>query len=173
MIDLGPAPIAIEARAAISEGAWYRSVATTGTGEGGAVFGRAAEEYDVSGRILSRLNEPLFQKLRSFLRLESGWDSYGARTVSPRALETALAFLAHMAGRPRPSIVPTVRGGIQFEWHNGPIDVELECLPSGHAQLAAEDSVSGESVERWVMPGHIAVEEWLNRMNAVAAHAAQ
>lgn len=164
MIDLGHAPVAIEAPAAVSEAAWYRTSAASGTGQGGAVFGRIAEESEVLGRASSRLGEPFIRKLRSLLRLEPGWDSYGARPISTHAVETALAFLAQTAGGPGPSIVPTVRGGIQLEWHNGRIDVEIECLPSGHAQLAAEDSDSGASAERWVMPGHIAVDEWLAKL---------
>lgn len=164
MIDLGHAPVAIEAPAAISEAAWYRTSAANGTGQGGVLFGRIAEEAEGLGRASSRLAEPYVRKLWSLLRLEPGWDSYGACPISPRAVETALAFLAQTASVPRPSIVPTVRGGIQLEWHDGRIDVEIECLPSGHAQLAAEDADSGACAERWVMPGHIAVDEWLAKL---------
>jgi hypothetical protein len=172
MIDLLSAPTAIEAPAAITDSAWYRNSAASGTGQGGAVFGRNADEPDEAARVSPRLSEPVLRRLRELLRLEAGWDSYGARRVSERAVLTALAFLARRT-HPRPSVVPTVRGGIQLEWHNGRVDVEVECLPNGAAQLAAEDSETGEYVERWVMPGHIAVEEWLDRLAATSTRAVQ
>jgi hypothetical protein len=77
---------------------------------------------------------------------------------------TALAFLFQSAAYPRPSIVPTSKGGIQLEWHIGLIDVEIECMPTGHAQLSGDDADSGESVERWVAPGHIAIDAWLAKL---------
>ena len=165
MIDfMAQEPVSLEASATITGTSWYP--AASGSGEGGAVFGRNKGEPEL-GRPFgggSSLGESVLRKLWSLMRLEPGWDSYDARSISPDAVRTAIAFLVQSASRARPSIVPTSKGGIQLEWHDGLVDVEIECMPSGHAQLVGEDAESGETVERWVAPGHIAVEDWLAKL---------
>lgn len=64
------------------------------------------------------------EKLESLRLLKSNWDSYGAASISPEAIATASQFL-------QPDIVPTSQGGIQLEWHNFGIDLEIEITPAG------------------------------------------
>jgi hypothetical protein len=168
MIDLmAQSSVVIEAPAGISENAWYP--AARGAGGGGAALdrseGRAELGHPSRGR--SYLAESVL-RLWALMRLEPGWDSYGAQVISPRAVEAALAFLVQSSTKPRPSVVPTSNGGIQLEWHNGRIDIEIECMPNGNVQLSCEDADSGESVERWVAPGHIAVDDWLAKLRPQA-----
>ena len=167
MIDfVAHAPASIEAAAGITEHVWYRAAAASGTGGVGTVFGASDADPDLvrATRTRAKYSEGLRQQLQSLLRMELGWDSYGAQAVSPRAVETALAFLSRLLALPQPSIVPTPAGGIQLEWHDGRVDIEIECSPEGHAQLSAEDVASGESVERWVVPGHTAIDAWLGKL---------
>lgn len=104
------------------------------------------------------------QQLVSLLKLESGWDSYGAPPISPIATQQAHVFLVTSKSPRRPSIVPTAKGGVQLEWHDGDVDVEIECLPSGSAKFYAEESVTREVVERWVVPGHPVIAAWLQKL---------
>jgi hypothetical protein len=165
MIDLLSTPAAIEAPAAVSGDAWYPMFAASGAGKGGAVFGCTVEHNEIPTRASPGFANPLVRRLQQYLRLEQGWNSYDAPPVSQRAVQTALAHLAQMAGRPRPSLVPTSQGGIQLEWHGAQVDIEVECLPSGHARLVAEDCRTEEYVECWVIPGHIEIENWLDRLH--------
>ena len=56
-------------------------------------------------------------KVRQF-PTETNWDSYGAEPTSQRAMVSAILMLHAMeaAGLPCPFPVPTVSGGIEFEW---------------------------------------------------------
>jgi hypothetical protein len=155
------APVSIEAPAGVSDENWYH-VQAGGSGESAGTVFRVGEPLpdllNATGR------RELLLHLWSLLRLERGWDSYGAREVSPRAVERALAFLSLLPPGMRPAVVPASQGGIQLEWHDGQADIEIECLPSGNARLSAEDETTGETVERWVVPGHPAVDSWLSRL---------
>ena len=48
---------------------------------------------------------------------------------------------------PAPSIVPTVRGGLQLEWHQTQIDLEVEITPHGTIHLAYENFAEGREWE--------------------------
>jgi hypothetical protein len=59
--------------------------------------------------------------------LPAGWDSYGAPPLRRDAGHFALEIL-HGVMRPRtpaPQVVPSSAGGIQLEWHEKGIDLEL------------------------------------------------
>jgi hypothetical protein len=67
-------------------------------------------------------------RVNEFLRLPENWDGYGARTVKldwvVEALRLALEIIR--SDTPPPSFGPTTSGGIQFEWHENEIDLEVE-----------------------------------------------
>ncbi len=75
------------------------------------------------------------------LRLDEGWDSYGARRIEPRAVLGGLDLLAAAMheGVPIPLVVPAPRGGVQLEWHFPTGDAEVEILPDSTFSLYAED----------------------------------
>lgn len=78
----------------------------------------------------------LLKQIDSFASLEANWDSYGAEQIDPGVIDHAKRLIRSIAllvpdHTPAPSVVPTSRGGVQFEWHIGGVDVEIEIHPDG------------------------------------------
>jgi hypothetical protein len=69
-------------------------------------------------------------RLRDLQRLLNE-PAYEVPTPDPDALERALSELARFMriDTPTPSVVPTYDGGVQFVWHKGGWDVEVEVGP--------------------------------------------
>ena len=58
------------------------------------------------------------------LDLREGWNSHSAKPVEARNAVRAVELLFQLreTGAPPPVVVPTVRGGIQLEWHANGVD---------------------------------------------------
>lgn len=82
------------------------------------------------------------EQIVALLRLEADWDSYGAQPVRFQAAIAALDLMLELIGESTcpPSIVPTVDGGIQIEWHVRGIDLEIEMMDFRNASLFVYDS---------------------------------
>lgn len=67
------------------------------------------------------------QGLNRVAGLQADWDSYGALTVSQPTLEVAFAVLAEiMKGHSTlPQIGASVEGGVEFEWHQPGVGLEI------------------------------------------------
>lgn len=71
------------------------------------------------------------RRLEELGRLEAGWDGAGSRPPDPPALVAAVAlvrlFSAWATLRPvcPPQIVPVAGGGLQLEWHEQGLDLEV------------------------------------------------
>src|SRR6266496_3882486 len=91
---------------------------------------------------------PTVEAMHRLLRLEEGWDSYGARRIEPKAVDSARNLLIRTAKpeTPPPIVVPSPRGGVQLEWHMNGIDLEVEAFPEGRFSVYVERP--GESIER-------------------------
>lgn len=79
----------------------------------------------------------VLERMNELLELQPNWDSYGARCLKEQAFETALEILGTVM-RPNtspPTVVPTVEGGIQLEWHQNDIDLEVEVKPEGQVLM--------------------------------------
>lgn len=101
--------------------------------------GRWAQGHDIDLWWLEAVGD----RLQTLVDLPANWNSRGARRVTAQAVRTALAVLVNvMAADSRmPTIVPTVRGGLQLEWHGEGIDLEIEIdHPGGGAEVAFEDA---------------------------------
>jgi len=85
-------------------------------------------------------------KLGSF---KPNWDTYGGLPVEPASISAGLELLAATMGTttPAPAVVPTSPGGIQFEWHEAGVDLELEISPRGQASMVFENPGDDEYVE--------------------------
>lgn len=93
----------------------------------------------------------------SLVNLEPGWDSYGARRVSTSMALDALELLHQLVGLglPAPQVVPTSRGGVQFEWDAAGVELEIELQPDGR-MLAIFDDGIGEGWDRELPPNDLA-----------------
>jgi hypothetical protein len=71
--------------------------------------------------------------LKSLRALKPGWDHEGAAAIDPKAIRDAREFLKALANTAwdLPSVVPTVRGGVQLEWHTLKVEGEIEFMPNG------------------------------------------
>jgi len=93
---------------------------------------------------------PATYKLARLLALPQNWDSYGARPVDRQYVEFALEKLLPAImedGTFFPEVVPTKRGGIQFEWHMCGIDLEVEILSPENVRISYEKLDAPE--EEW------------------------
>ena len=92
--------------------------------------------------------ETLRASIAKIANLQDNWDSYGASAISMDLLKSSLDLLSNVIGPkdPLPSIVPTVTGGIQFEWHVNGVDLEVEIESLGQVKVYYEH---GNKVEEW------------------------
>src|SRR5712692_1925646 len=68
------------------------------------------------------------QTMQRLSWLPENWSSYGSCRIEEDSIESAAAFLGRALG-PRgmaPTVVPTLQGGVQLEWHRTGDDVEIE-----------------------------------------------
>lgn len=112
------------------------------------------------------LNESLDQ-IQDVLHLRDNWNSYGALSISIDAAYAALEILAEIAplGAPTPSIVPTVDRGIQLEWHEDGIDLEIEVLSRSRAVVYFADPSSAEEWENDLDTKLVEVRRCLERLS--------
>ena len=107
------------------------------------------------------------RRAATLAQLPNGWNSYGAKPVSPRAVHHATRLLRETAclipNVATPSVVPTVGGGLQLEWHLRGVDIEIEFGSDGCASWYAEDRATGEASEGPVLGHEDTVRQWLKR----------
>lgn len=118
----------------------------------------------VSRSVLETLR-PVIERVAELVALPGGWNSYDASPVSATALHRTLEFLLeHVTpGVDRPDVVPTVRGGLQLEWHNNGLDVEVEIASDGPVSLFMEDTTTGETTEMKLIGNEQRMRRWLTR----------
>lgn len=74
--------------------------------------------------------EAATRTLTDLRRLKPNWDSYKARAITDKALQTAQVLLTE-----EPQVTPCSDGGIQFEWHVHGINFEFRIAPDGAEDL--------------------------------------
>ena len=80
-------------------------------------------------------------RLEELAALKPGWLDGEGLAVSKDALRTAESFLFHVldAQISRPGVFPTPEGGIQMEWPNGPLELEVIVSNGGAIRVFHED----------------------------------
>lgn len=82
-------------------------------------------------------------------KLSDNWDSYGARALNGRTLDYACELFASIVTPliDPPSVVPSRRGGVQFEWHMNGMDLEIWTYAAGTFSFSF-DGADGEPIEQ-------------------------
>lgn len=92
---------------------------------------------------------PVLMRICRLGDLPINWNTYGAQRVDPHiaahAVNVLLATLT--GGDPLPSVVPTSRGGLMFEWHIGEIDLEVDVISPSSVYVAMEVDGNDEEFE--------------------------
>ena len=88
----------------------------------------------------------VFLRLQQLRRYPKNWDSYGGKALTTAAYLGANELLGRLMFEsvPKPSVVPTGRGGVQFEWHMKGSHVEVYLSPDGNAEVSFEDDFGTE-----------------------------
>lgn len=78
--------------------------------------------------------EALIEELSA---LQAGWDLAAALPIDREIMKHAKRLVAVLAapGTPAPSVVPTINGTVQLEWHTLRCDAEVEVLADNEYQL--------------------------------------
>lgn len=89
------------------------------------------------------------RQVQSLLNLETNWDGHGGRIIHVDCARFALQLLRNILGpnTPPPSIVPLSYGGLQIEWHECDIDLEIEVVSPNVVIASFADSRSGATFE--------------------------
>lgn len=76
-------------------------------------------------------------KMVQLLWLPEDWSSDSPKRISSRSIERILAvFLTILdPDSPPPVVVPTTQGGVQVEWHQNDVDLEIEATSSGKLEF--------------------------------------
>ena len=70
-----------------------------------------------------------YERLTSFADLKEGWDSYSGKPISPEAIDWAKILLVRLGPGWIP--IPCSDGGVQLEFHEQGIDIEIGIQKSG------------------------------------------
>ncbi len=75
-------------------------------------------------------------ELVRLLGLPKDWNSDNPARINPKAIEKILALLLTIldSDSTPPVVVPTSQGGVQVEWHQNGIDLEIEAFNSGNPE---------------------------------------
>lgn len=109
-------------------------------------FDRFKQAYDAG--LDQKWQIEVQKKLFEFVNLKKGWDSYDAPSLRRDAGFFALEVLNNVM-RPRtppPQVVPSGVGGVQFEWHQCDMDIELHVTAPYHCEFWCEDRRTGEQI---------------------------
>ncbi len=119
----------------------------------------------------NRAMSPAFLKsaeaVAELLSLPPGWNSYSARPIEHQSAKQAIQFLAEYLkpSTPPPSVVPTVRGGIQLEWHTRGANLEVYIESQNEVSFFAEETGSGKSSDVPLSGHEHELISWLERLS--------
>jgi hypothetical protein len=99
----------------------------------------------------------LLEQVKSLLALAPGWNSHAAAVVPGRAAATLIEIVGATFDddTPAPFVTPLASGGLQMEWHEPDLEVEVAIDSTGAAHVWYEDargSEEGEFTEREHFP---------------------
>jgi hypothetical protein len=105
-------------------------------------------------KILGHRTQPVWlasviDRLAHLGRLPLGWDAEGGLPIDLQVLAESVGYLlrmiAHTRGRvAAPQIVPTSAGGLQLEWHQDGVNLEIRFDPTEPVQVYYRQRRTGE-----------------------------
>lgn len=106
----------------------------------------------------------LVERVNDLLQDPLAWDDpFPADVkVAARSLHALSSLVTQQT--PRPSVVPTRRGGIQFEWHIFDIDLEIEFYSNGTVGAFGFDRRAEEMFELDESRDLTLIAEWTKRL---------
>jgi hypothetical protein len=92
---------------------------------------------------------PILNKICELGDLPPNWDSYGAMPIDAETATSAIVLLLNVLSPsvPPTAVVPTSRGGVMFEWHDGGIDFEIDVRSPFSKHVSFADSMLEEEFE--------------------------
>lgn len=77
----------------------------------------------------TKKQEFIIKNINILKELKPNWNSYGAVQIENESMVAAISLLERILnpGISFPAIVPTSNGGVLLEWHEGGIDLEIDC----------------------------------------------
>jgi hypothetical protein len=90
----------------------------------------------------------VIRRMEAVAHYGPNWDGAGAYPVSTEAKVSAAQLVGAIAERsvPSPTVGATPEGGIQFEWHRGGWDVEVEVRRNGAVEIWGESREGDETL---------------------------
>lgn len=87
--------------------------------------------------------EAVGERFAVLLELEPDWDGYGGRPIDfdLAVFAIGLLFRTLEPDGPVPQVVPLSYGGLQLEWHQGGIDLEIEIIAPNQISVGFEDQI--------------------------------
>jgi len=129
-------------------------------------FGAAPGASTAAGsRAVPPWMEPTLAAVLHLIKLPPNWDHRGARPVSSGVAKQGIGLLCRTVpfSAPDPDVVPTATGGLQFEWHQHNVDIELEVRPDHRVHLYWRDRLAAREQEAELWPHRpVALEEALD-----------
>jgi len=91
----------------------------------------------------------IVDKIKKMSQLKFNWDLYGAAEIRSGAIIGAVDFCSELNNYklPKPEVVPTANGSVQFEWNRRDFAFEVEILCSNLVLIYYEDMVTREVFE--------------------------
>jgi hypothetical protein len=91
-------------------------------------YERFWQEYN--SRVDRRIENEIEPQLKEFTQYQVGWDSYNAPPLRHDTAGFALSVLNSIMNTrtPLPQVAPSSVGGVQLEWHEKGIDLELHII---------------------------------------------
>ncbi len=116
---------------------------------------------------LSEKMSPFLSRLTDLVRLPEKWDSYEARQIDRDVIVAALGVIHHSIslGAPAPSIVPTNNGGVQIEWHENGVDLEIDIISPHRFEVVFEDLISEETHDIVVTYDWTELDSFIKRLS--------
>jgi hypothetical protein len=85
--------------------------------------------------------QPTLAAFQRLLALPENWDAHGGKRIRPENVQFAYQLLAQTLhpDTPAPQVVPLSHGGLQLEWHQKGIDLEVEVIRPNEVYASFED----------------------------------